>query len=157
VSSVVLSDQVENLDLRARKATPKGRASAGELIEVPAKITSLLGIRLIYILDVSCDNLHLLDVECVKCRRKARAMTDKALIASVAQIESKIFLIRGQKVMLDADLAVLYEVETKVLNQAVKRNIERFPEDFMFQLNAEEVASLRRSSDTSGLRSQFVT
>jgi hypothetical protein len=44
-------------------------------------------------------------------------------------------LIRGQKVMLDADLAVLYEVETKVLNQTVKRNIERFPEDFMFQLN----------------------
>ena len=67
------------------------------------------------------------------------------------------FLIRGQKVMLDADLAVLYEVETKVLNQAVKRNIERFPEDFMFQLNAEEVASLRSQSDTSSLRSQFVT
>jgi hypothetical protein len=83
-------------------------------------------------------------------------MTDKTLIASVAQIESKIFLIRGQKVMLDADLALLYEVETKVLNQAVKRNIERFPEDFMFQLSAEEFANLRSQSDTSNLRSQIV-
>jgi hypothetical protein len=84
-------------------------------------------------------------------------MTDNKLIASVKQIESKMFLIRGQKVMLDADLAELYGVQTKVLNQAVKRNIERFPEDFMFQLNAEEVVSLRRSSDTSSLRSQIVT
>lgn len=65
-------------------------------------------------------------------------MTDKVLIASVAQIESKIFLIRGQKVMLDADLAELYGVQTKVLNQAVKRNIERFPSDFTFQLTAIE-------------------
>ena len=60
-------------------------------------------------------------------------MTNKALIASVEQIESRIFLIRGQKVMLDADLAELYGVATKVLNQAVKRNTERFPEDFMFR------------------------
>jgi phage regulator Rha-like protein len=64
-------------------------------------------------------------------------------------IENKIYLIRGKKVMLDKDLAELYDVETKVLNQAVKRNIARFPEDFMFQLDKEE---------TSGLsRSQFVT
>ncbi len=47
-------------------------------------------------------------------------------------IEQKIFFIRGQKVMLDKDLAVLYEVETKILNKAVRRNIERFPLDFMF-------------------------
>ena len=60
-------------------------------------------------------------------------MTNKALIASVEQIESRICLIRGQKVMLDADLAELYGVATKVLNQAVKRNTERFPEDFMFR------------------------
>ena len=53
-------------------------------------------------------------------------------------IQSKIYEIRGQKVMLDFDLAEMYEVETRVLNQAVKRNIERFPEDFMFQLTAEE-------------------
>ena len=84
-------------------------------------------------------------------------MTGKKLIASVAQIESRTFLIRrhcervelkapgtrrrplcGGKVMLDADLAELYGVETRALNQAVKRNAERFPEDFMFQLTAAE-------------------
>ena len=53
-------------------------------------------------------------------------------------IQSKIYEIRGQKVMLDFDLAEMYEVETRVLNQAVKRNIERFPEDFMFQLTKDE-------------------
>ena len=53
-------------------------------------------------------------------------------------IQSKIYEIRGQKVMLDFDLAEMYKVETRVLNQAVKRNIERFPDDFMFQLTAEE-------------------
>jgi hypothetical protein len=59
-------------------------------------------------------------------------------------IEKKIFVIRGQKVMLDKDLAVLYEVETKMLNRAVKRNIDRFPEDFMFQLTKEEYSVLLR-------------
>ena len=54
------------------------------------------------------------------------------------EIQSKIYEIRGQKVMLDRDLAEMYGVQTKVLNQAVKRNIERFPEDFMFQLTTEE-------------------
>jgi hypothetical protein len=62
----------------------------------------------------------------------------------------------GKKVMLDADLAVLYDVETKVLIQAVKRNLERFPEDFMFQLTQEEFAILRSqfvtSSDRGGRR-----
>ena len=53
-------------------------------------------------------------------------------------IQSKIYEIRGQKVMLDRDLAEMYEVQTKALNQAVKRNIDRFPEDFMFQLTNEE-------------------
>lgn len=52
--------------------------------------------------------------------------------------QSKIYEIRGQKVMLDFDPAEMYEVETRSLNQAVKRNIERFPEDFMFQLTKEE-------------------
>jgi hypothetical protein len=64
------------------------------------------------------------------------------------RIDPHICLIRGQNVMLDADLAVLYEVEVKVLNQAIKRNIERFPEDFMFKLTKQEVTNLR---------SQFVT
>jgi hypothetical protein len=66
----------------------------------------------------------------------------KALIP-VEIIEKKILLIRGEKVMLDADLAELYEVETFNLNKAVKRNIDRFPEDFMFQLSKEEADSLR--------------
>ena len=54
-------------------------------------------------------------------------------------IEQKIFLIRGHKVMLDRDLAALYDVETRVLNQAVKRNTKRFPDDFMFSLTRNEV------------------
>ena len=58
-------------------------------------------------------------------------------------IHNKIFFIRDKKVMLDRDLAMLYGVETKVLNQAVRRNIRRFPEDFMFQLTHEETQSLR--------------
>jgi len=84
-------------------------------------------------------------------------MTKKVLIASVEQIESQIFLIRGQKVMLDADLAELYGVETGALNRAVKRNSERFPDDFMFQLTAEEFADLRCQIGISNLRSQFAT
>ena len=69
------------------------------------------------------------------------------LTASVKQIESRIFIIRGQKVMLDADLAELYGVETKVLNQAVKRNAERFPEDFMLQLTTTEKAEVVTNCD----------
>ena len=56
----------------------------------------------------------------------------------LVQIQNLIYVIRGQRVMLDRDLARLYEVETRALNQAVKRNIERFPENFMFQLTKEE-------------------
>ena len=70
------------------------------------------------------------------------------LILNANEIESNIFTIRGLQVMLDRDLAELYEVETKVLNQAVKRNIERFPEEFMFQLESEEFRNWK---------SQFVT
>jgi len=70
-------------------------------------------------------------------------MANKKLIASVEQIESRIFIIRGQKVMLSMHLAELYEVEPRLLVQAVKRNIERFPEDFMFQLSPEEFANLK--------------
>lgn len=66
-----------------------------------------------------------------------------------ARIERRILLVRGAKVMLDSDLAELYGVETKVLNQAVKRNLERFPEDFMFQLSSREAGWV--------LRSQIVT
>jgi ORF6N domain len=72
------------------------------------------------------------------------------------RIESKIFLIRGQKVMLDRDLARLYGVKTHVFNQAVKRNIDRFPEDFMFQLTKAEFENLTFQSGISNLKSQFV-
>jgi len=75
-------------------------------------------------------------------------MTVKGQIVPVKRIESLILVIRGQRVMLDADLAALYGVPTKVLNQAVRRNTDRFPEDFMFQLTDEEFENLR---------SQFVT
>ncbi len=65
----------------------------------------------------------------------------------IQSIQNRIYLIRGERVMLDFDLASLYEVEARVLNQAVKRNIKRFPNDFMFQLNEMEVESLRSQID----------
>jgi hypothetical protein len=65
------------------------------------------------------------------------------------QIQNMIYEIRGQKVMLDSDLARLYEIETKALNRAVKRNIERFPGIFMFQLTEDEFSSLRCQIGTS--------
>jgi len=76
------------------------------------------------------------------------SMPKKKSIVPVKKIEESILVIRGEKVILDSDLAALYGVTTKVLNQAVKRNIERFPKDFMFQLTEKEMA---------GMRSQFVT
>src|SRR6266853_3394819 len=69
--------------------------------------------------------------------------------ALAVQVERRILLIRRQKVMLDADLAELYGVPTKSLNLAVKRNTERFPEDFMFQLTGDEAAGLRFHFETS--------
>ncbi|MFZ3066299.1 MAG: ORF6N domain-containing protein [Nitrospirota bacterium] len=63
-------------------------------------------------------------------------------IVPVEVIEGKIYMIRGQKVMLDRDLAQLYGVETRVLNQAVRRNIDRFPPDFMFPLTRDEIMNL---------------
>ena len=68
-------------------------------------------------------------------------MANKQTLAILSDdiVVNKIYVIRNQKVMLDRDLAELYGVETRVLNQAVKRNIDRFPEDFMFQLNSEEL------------------
>lgn len=89
---------------------------------------------------------------------------EKQLIPQVI-IEQKIFLIRGKKVMLDSDLAVLYGVETKALKRAVKRNIDRFPEDFMFQLSKEEggafsryqFGTLDKDMKSKNLRYQFGT
>jgi len=72
-------------------------------------------------------------------------------------IKRRIYEIRGRKIMLDADLAELYCVETRALNQAVKRNIERFPDDFMFPLTREEWETLKANSQhTSILTSQNV-
>jgi hypothetical protein len=68
----------------------------------------------------------------------------------VERIEKAIYLIRGEKVMLDVDLAELYEVQTKALNQAVRRNLDRFPSDFMFQLTKEEFSALNRSQFVTG-------
>lgn len=60
-------------------------------------------------------------------------------------VERRILFLRGQKIILDSDLAAIYNVPTKVLNQAVKRNIERFPEDFMFQITSGELDILKNS------------
>ena len=64
-------------------------------------------------------------------------------VIPVERIQQSIYLIRGEKVMLDKDSAVLYGVETRVLNQSVRRNVDRFPDDFMFQLTDEEAERLR--------------
>jgi hypothetical protein len=74
-------------------------------------------------------------------------MGKRKSIVPIEQIEETIFIIRGQKVMLSPHLAELYQIEPRALVQAVKRNIERFPEDFMFQLTDEEF---------NNLKSQFV-
>ena len=73
-------------------------------------------------------------------------------IVSVETIAGKIHLIRGIKMILDADLAGLYGVETKVLKQAVRRNIKRFPSDFMFELTKDEFQNLRSQIVTSSIQ-----
>jgi hypothetical protein len=77
-------------------------------------------------------------------------MNGQMVVVPVERIERAILSIRGEKVMLDSDLAELYGVETRVLNQAVKRNASRFPEDFMFQLTAIESFKLNRSQIVTG-------
>ena len=82
-------------------------------------------------------------------------------LVPVERIVKRIFFLRGHKVMLDNDLAELYEVKTKSFNQAVKRNSDRFPADFMFQLTTDETIALEseinNSNRDASLRSQFVT
>ena len=70
-------------------------------------------------------------------------MNDKTSLIQPEPIEQVILLMRGQRVVLDRDLAALYGVETKNLNKAVRRNLDRFPPDFMFQLTADEAGALR--------------
>ena len=84
-------------------------------------------------------------------------MNKNQSLIPVERIERAILMIRGHKVMLDRDLAELYEVPTKVLNQAVKRNKDRFPEDFTFQLTMEEAKSWWARKIDMPLRSQTVT
>ncbi len=76
-------------------------------------------------------------------------MEETKELITTDDIRSKVYIIRGQQVMLDKDLAEIYGYEVKNLNQQVKRNIRRFPEDFMFQLTREEIGGI--------LKSQFVT
>jgi hypothetical protein len=73
-------------------------------------------------------------------------------VVPVERITSKIYLIRGQKVLLDRDLAQLYGVETRVLNQAVSRNVERFPADFMFALDRDEIRGISQTVTSSGIK-----
>ena len=86
-----------------------------------------------------------------------KKLTTTSLSVSVQLIERRIYLIRGQKVMLDFDLAELYGVPTKRLNERVTRSKKRFPEDFMFRLTTEEAESLRSQFVTANLRSQIAT
>lgn len=74
----------------------------------------------------------------------------------IRSIQNRIYEIRGERVMLDRDLATLYEVETRVFNQAVKRNIKRFPKDFMFQLSRQEWDELRLNIMPQSMSSQIV-
>src|SRR5579871_3669318 len=78
---------------------------------------------------------------------KLRPRARQTAVVRANSIERRIYFVRGQKVMADNDLAILYRVTTGALNQAVRRNIQRFPADFMFQLTSEE---------TENLKSQFV-
>ena len=79
-------------------------------------------------------------------------MDNKAVGIPIERIESSIILLRGQKVMLDRDLANLYAVETRVLNQAVRRNIKRFPKDFMFALTRDEIMRISQIGTSSGIK-----
>ncbi len=74
---------------------------------------------------------------------------NKNITLTRKQIENRIFTIRGEQVMLDSDLAIMYQTETKYINRAIKRNSDRFPDDFMFQLNNEEWESLKFQFGTS--------
>ena len=79
-------------------------------------------------------------------------MTRQFVNIPVERLEKSIFLIRGEKVMLDRDLAELYGVETRTLNQSVSRNLERFPPDFMFELTRDEIAGISQFVTSSNLK-----
>ena len=85
----------------------------------------------------------------VSMKITSESVAPNSSLIPMERVERLILLIRGQKVILDRDLALLYEVPTKVLVQAVKRNVERFPEDFMFRLDREEARILKSQIVTS--------
>ena len=80
-----------------------------------------------------------------------RTTENLSLVISENDIGNMVYIIRNQQVMLDSDLAVIYGYEVKYLNRQVKRNLERFPEDFMFQLSKEEVEELRCQNVTANI------
>ena len=90
-------------------------------------------------------------------KKENQIVGNEVSVNPLENIENLILNIRDKQVMLDRDLARLYGVETKVLNQAVKRNIERFPEDFMFQLNKEEFENWKSQIVTSNWMTQNAT
>jgi len=93
-------------------------------------------------------------------RKIMKELEDKITVYNPVSIQRKIYTIRNNQVMLDSDLAAFYGVETRRLNEQVKRNIERFPEEFMFQLTKEEFDNLMSQFATSidsTLRSQNAT
>lgn len=79
-------------------------------------------------------------------------MNKNESLIPIERIEQKIYVIRNERVMLDSDLADIYGVTTRALNQAVKRNLKRFPEDFMFRLTADELEAMRSQSVTASKR-----
>jgi hypothetical protein len=83
------------------------------------------------------------------CTERSIGMPAENAVIPSERIEKAILLIRGEKVLIDKDLALLYDVSTSVLNRAVSRNIDRFPQDFMFQLTAEEFSDLKYHFGTS--------
>ena len=104
-------------------------------------------------------NLKLIRMEITICDPRDWCLTmNRTLVrVPVERVEKAILLIRGEKVILDADLAALYGISTKRLKEQVRRNRERFPEDFMFELTADEQAVLRDQIGASNLRSQIAT
>ena len=97
----------------------------------------------------------------LKCNRRVKIGFVDMFMCAIRSIQNRIYEIRGERVMLDSDLAALYETKTKSLNLAVKRNLKRFPKDFMFQLTDQEYENLRFQFETSKnsdnfLGSQFV-
>jgi hypothetical protein len=136
--------------ISAAAEVARATIQTSELAGIPTVLTFV--IKKLVVFTLKCYSLFLmrkLFLEYVFSFLKSTLSTMN-IANSISQevITSKIYLIRGLRIMLDSDLAELYGVETKVLNQAVKRNMDRFPEDFMFELSEKEFANLR---------SQFVT